>query len=35
LDTEFELLSGVKSGEMVVTKGHMALTNGAKVEVVK
>ena len=35
LDTEFELYSGVKSGEMVVTKGHMALTNGAKVEVVK
>ena len=35
LDTEFELYSGVKSGEMVVTKGHMALTNGTKVEVVK
>lgn len=35
LDTEFELYSGVKSGEMVVTKGHMGLTNGAKVELVK
>ena len=35
LDNEFELYSGVESGEMVVTKGHMALTNGAKVELVK
>ena len=35
MDTEFELLSGVKSGEMVVTKGHMGITNGSKVEVVK
>ena len=35
LDAEFELHSGVKSGEMVVTKGHMALTNGAKLELVK
>ena len=35
LDTEFELYSGVKSGEMVVTKGHMTLTNGSKVELVK
>ena len=35
LDTEFELFSGVKSGEIVVTKGHMGLTNGSKVELVK
>ena len=35
LDTEFEVYSGVKSGEMVVTKGHMGITNGSKVEVVK
>ncbi len=35
LDNEFEILSGVKSGEMLVTKGHMGITNGAKVELVK
>ncbi|MBQ1224884.1 MAG: efflux RND transporter periplasmic adaptor subunit [Alistipes sp.] len=35
LDNEFEVFSGVKSGEMVVTKGHMGITNGAKVELVK
>ncbi len=35
LDTEFEVYSGVKSGEMVVTKGHMGITNGSKVELVK
>ena len=35
LDNEFEIISGVKSGEAVVTKGHMSLTNGSKVELVK
>lgn len=35
LDTEFEVYSGVKSGEVVVTKGHMGLTNGCKAELVK
>ena len=35
LDNEFEVLSGVKSGEALVTKGHMGLTNGCKVELVK
>ncbi len=35
IDTEYEVLSGVKSGEMVVTMGHMSLTNGAKAELVK
>ena len=35
LDNEFEVYSGVKSGEILVTKGHMGLTNGAKVELVK
>ena len=35
LDTEFEVYSGVKSGEIVVTKGHLGLTNGCKAELVK
>ena len=35
LDTEFEVLSGVKSGEILVTKGHLGLTNGCKAELVK
>ena len=35
MDTEFEVLSGVKNGEAVVTKGHMGISNGSKVEVVK
>ena len=35
MDAEFEVLSGVKNGEVVVTKGHMGITNGSKVEVVK
>ena len=35
LDTEFEVISGVKSGEVVVTKGHLGLTNGCKAELVK
>ena len=35
LDNEFEVISGVKSGEAVVVKGHMGITNGAKVELVK
>lgn len=35
LDAEYEVYSGVKSGEQVVTKGHMGLTNGCKVELVK
>lgn len=32
MDTEYEILSGVEDGDMVVTSGHSALTNGAKVE---
>jgi RND family efflux transporter MFP subunit len=35
LDNEYEIYSGVKSGEMLVTKGHMGITNGSKVELVK
>ena len=35
MDTEFEVLSGVKEGEMVVTTGHMRLTNGCQVELVE
>lgn len=35
LDNEFEVLSGVNSGDIVVTKGHMGISNGAKVELVK
>ena len=35
LDDEFEVISGVKSGEAVVVKGHLGITNGAKVELVK
>ena len=35
LDAEYEVYSGVESGEMVVVKGHMGLTNGAEVELVK
>ena len=35
LDTEFEVYSGVKSGEIVVTKGHLGLTTGCKAELVK
>ena len=35
MDTEFEVLSGVKDGELVVTQGHINLTNGCKTELVK
>ena len=35
LDNEFEVLSGVECGEMVVTKGHLGVTNGVKAELVK
>lgn len=35
LDNEYEIYSGVKSGEMLVTKGHMGITNGSKAELVK
>ena len=35
LNDEFEVVSGVKSGEAVVVKGHLGLTNGCKAEVVK
>ena len=35
MDTEFEILSGVKEGEKVVTTGHMRLTNGCQVELVE
>ncbi len=33
LDAEYEVLSGVNAGDEVVVKGHLALTNGSKVEV--
>lgn len=35
LGDEYEVLSGVKDGEQVVTKGHMGLTSGAKAELVE
>ena len=35
MDAEFEVLSGVNEGEMVVTTGHMRLTNGCQVELVE
>ena len=35
LDNEFEVVSGVKSGDVVVTKGQLGLTNGCKAELVK
>ncbi|MBR0340525.1 MAG: efflux RND transporter periplasmic adaptor subunit [Alistipes sp.] len=35
VDAEFETLSGVNDGELVVTQGHIGLTNGCKVELVK
>ena len=34
LDTEWEILSGLESGQTVVVKGAVALTNGCKVNVV-
>ena len=34
LDTEWEILSGLESGQTVVVKGQVALTNGCKVNVV-
>jgi RND family efflux transporter MFP subunit len=35
MDTEFEILSGVEDGDMVVTTGHMRLTSGCKVTLVE
>ena len=35
LDTEYELISGVASGDQVVTEGHARVVNGGKAEVVK
>lgn len=35
VNAEFETLSGVNDGELVVTQGHTGLTNGCKVELVK
>ena len=35
MGTEYELLSGVNSGDVVVTEGHARVVNGAQVEVVK
>ena len=32
LDTQYEVLSGVEEGDLVVVLGQLALTNGAKVE---
>ena len=35
LGDEFEAISGVEDGDMLVVKGHMSITNGSKVELVK
>ncbi len=35
VNDEFETLSGVNDGELVVIQGHIGLTNGCKVELVK
>ena len=35
LDTEYELIGGVASGDNVVTEGHSRVVNGGKAEVVK
>ncbi len=34
-DTEYEIVSGLNSGDVVVVEGHNRLTNGAAVEVIK
>ena len=34
-DTEYEIISGLQSGDEVVVEGHNRLTNGAAVEVIK
>jgi RND family efflux transporter, MFP subunit len=34
-ESEYELLGGISSGEKVVTEGHVRVTNGAAVEVIK
>ncbi len=34
-DTEYEIISGLNSGDQVVVEGHSRLTNGAAVEIVK
>jgi RND family efflux transporter MFP subunit len=35
LEAEYEVISGVEDGDILVTKGHVALTNGCKTEVAK
>jgi len=35
LDTEYEIVSGLNSGDNVVVEGHARLTNGATVEVIQ
>ncbi len=35
MDTEYELVSGVASGDNVVTEGHSRVVNGGKAEIVK
>ena len=35
MDTEYELISGVASGDNVVTEGHSRVVNGGKAEIVK
>ena len=35
LDNEYELISGLTSGEVVVTSGQSRLVDGAEVEIVK
>jgi multidrug efflux pump subunit AcrA (membrane-fusion protein) len=34
-ETEYEIVSGLKSGDEVVVEGHSRLTNGASVEIIK
>lgn len=35
MDTEYEIVSGLNSGDLVITGGHNRLTNGAEVDVVE
>ena len=35
LDTEYELVGGVSSGDNVITEGHSRVVNGGKAEIVK
>ncbi len=35
MDTEYELISGVNSGDVVITEGHSRVVNGSQVDIVK